>query len=95
MLKSPRDAMDSGSERAERAMHHATDATASATKSAGDQRAAEYSERGREQWDKGRARAEESLDQVFDYVRSNPGKSLAMAVAGGWLLGGNLLRRRR
>jgi ElaB/YqjD/DUF883 family membrane-anchored ribosome-binding protein len=33
------------------------------------------------------------MDRVFDYVRDNPGKSLAMALAGGWLIGSFLRRR--
>ncbi|MGA7296625.1 MAG: hypothetical protein WBW92_03810 [Rhodanobacteraceae bacterium] len=93
MLNSARDAVQSGSERAESALHHATDATASAAKSA-NRHAADLGARGQEQWARGRDRAEDSLDQVLDYVRTNPGKSVAMAVAGGWLLG-TILRRRR
>lgn len=93
ILNSARGAVHSGSEHAESALHHATDATASAAKSA-SRKASELGDSGQEQWAKGRDHAEESLDQVFDYVRGNPGKSLAMAVAGGWLLG-SILRHRR
>jgi ElaB/YqjD/DUF883 family membrane-anchored ribosome-binding protein len=92
-LHAARDAVVSGTERTERAMHRATDATASAAQRTHD-RAAELGEKGQEKWNEGRAYAEQTMDRMFDYVRENPGKSLAMAVAGGWLIG-NLLRRRR
>ncbi|RAP57089.1 hypothetical protein [Oleiagrimonas sp. MCCC 1A03011] len=91
-LHATRDAVVSGTERTERALHRATDATASAAQRTHD-RAARLGEKGQEKWAEGRDYAEQSLDRVFDYVRENPGKSLAMAVAGGWLLG-SILRRR-
>lgn len=93
VLGATRDAVASGSERTERALHHATDATAEAAKRA-SQRAADLREQSREQLARGRAQAEEGLDKVMDYVRDNPGKALAMAVAGGWLIGA-IMRRRR
>lgn len=92
VMGATRDAVASGSERTERALHHATDATADAAKRA-SQSAGDLRDKGRDQWDKGRAQAEEGLDTVMDYVRDNPGKSVAMAVAGGWLLGAILRRR--
>lgn len=93
VLGATRDALSSGSERTERALHNATDATADVAKRA-SQRAADLRDQSREQLAKGRAQAEEGLDKVMDYVRDNPGKSLAMAVAGGWLVGA-IMRRRR
>lgn len=92
-LHATRDAVDSGTERAERALHRATDASAGAAQRTSE-RAAELGEKGREKWAEGRDYAEQSMDHVFDYVRENPGKSLALAVAGGWLLG-SILRHRR
>lgn len=92
VLHATRDAVDSGSERAERALHRATDASASAARRTSE-RAARLSEKGHEKWDEGREYAEQSMDRVFDYVRENPGKSLAVAVAGGWLIGAFLRRR--
>ncbi|MDN5924791.1 MAG: hypothetical protein L0H70_07315 [Xanthomonadales bacterium] len=93
VLGATRDAVSNGSERTERALHDATDATAEAAKRA-SQRAADLRDQGQAQFAKGRAQAEETLDSVMDYVRDHPGKSLAMAVAGGWLVGA-ILRRRR
>lgn len=92
-LKATRDAVDSGTRRAESGLHHATDASADTARKA-SRKAAELGEKGQEKWEEGREYAEQSLDRVFAYVRDNPGKSLAMAVAGGWLLG-SVLRRRR
>lgn len=91
-INATRDAVNKGSEHVEHALHHATDATADVARRVSD-RAAELGDRGREHWDDGRRHAEQAMDQVFDYVRDNPGKSLAMAVAGGWLLGAILRRR--
>lgn len=93
VLQSSREALDKGSRHAESALHHATDATAAAARDA-DKRAAELGERGQEQWTKSRDWAESSFDDALGYVRANPGKSMAIAVAGGWLLG-SILRRRR
>lgn len=92
-MHSARDAVDSGSRFAESAMHRATDATADAAKRA-QAKADEMGERGSAAYARGRAGFDDSLDEIFVYVRNNPGKSMAIAAAGGWLLG-NLLRRRR
>lgn len=88
-----RDAVDRGSERAERSLHHATDVAADAARRAND-RAERLGEQGRAAMDRGRAYTDETLDRMFIYVRENPGKAIAMAAAGGWLLS-SLLRRRR
>jgi ElaB/YqjD/DUF883 family membrane-anchored ribosome-binding protein len=91
-LNAARDAVAKGSEHAERALHRATDATAEAARRTSE-RAARLNEQGQEQWARGRENAEQAMDRVFDYVRDNPGKSLAMALAGGWLIGSFLRRR--
>lgn len=93
-LHSAREAVDSGSRRAESALHRATDATADAAKRA-RVKADELGDRGSEAYAQGRARVDDSLDQVLAYVRDNPGKSMAFAAAGGWLLGSLLRRRHR
>jgi ElaB/YqjD/DUF883 family membrane-anchored ribosome-binding protein len=92
VLHATRDALNSGSDRAEEALHKATDAGAGAAKRTSE-RAAKLGGKGQEKWTKGREYAEKSMDSMLDYVRENPGKSLALAVAGGWLIG-NFLRRR-
>lgn len=92
ILHATRDAVNSGTERAESALHKATDASADAARRT-TERAAKLGEKGQEKWAAGRGYAEKSMDHVLDYVRENPGKSLALAVAGGWLIG-SILRRR-
>lgn len=91
-IHAARDAAVRGSEHAERILHRATDATADAASRVGE-RAMEFGEHGREQWEKGRDSVEDAFGRMLDYVRDNPGKSLAVAAAGGWLLG-SILRRR-
>ncbi|HET6631395.1 MAG TPA: hypothetical protein VFG73_01645 [Rhodanobacteraceae bacterium] len=91
-IDAARDAAERTGDRAERALHHAADTTTEAARHAA-RRASELTEKGREKWAQGRAQAEEGIDHAVAYVRSNPGKAVAMAVAGGWLLGA-LMRRR-
>lgn len=72
--------------------HAGTDAAARASKRAAAQAAAAR-ERGSHAVDAAREKAEGALEQVRDFVRDKPVQSLAIAVAGGWLLGWMLRRR--
>ncbi len=66
-------------------MHRGTDKAAGAAERAAD--------RSREALDSARAHANDWMDNVRDYVREQPGRSLVMAVAAGWLIG-RLMRHR-
>jgi ElaB/YqjD/DUF883 family membrane-anchored ribosome-binding protein len=93
MVGSAKDRVDAAADRVEEGLHHAADAGARAAHRS-IEKIGELRKRGAELASDARGRADLLVDNVREFARDRPVRSLAMALAAGWLLG-RLLKPRR